>query len=76
MTTPGRGPREDRDAILDALQDQIDDLTAAVVAQQKLLDAHNRVIVELARLAGLGTQDRDQPPQPPNAPHDPGGGHV
>lgn len=57
MTTHGSGPREDRDAILDALQDQIDDLAAALAAQQKLIDAHNNVIVELARLAGLGAND-------------------
>ena len=61
MTGP-TPPRLDRDAFLDALQDQIDDLTAALSAQQTLIDAHNRVIVELARLAGLGTQDRDQQP--------------
>jgi len=44
----------DRDAVLAALQDQIDDLTAALSAQQKLLDAHGSMIIELARLAGLG----------------------
>jgi hypothetical protein len=44
----------DRDAILAAMQDQIDDLAAAVAAQQRLLDAHAAVIIELARLAGLG----------------------
>ena len=46
--------RPDRDAILDALQDQIDDLAAAVAVQQKVIDAHGALIVELARLAGLG----------------------
>ena len=32
-------------------------LLAALAAQQKLIDAHNDVIVELARLAGLGAND-------------------
>ena len=65
MSTP---PRPDRDAILDALQDQIDDLTAAVATQQKLIDAHGSLIVELARLAGLGDARphlrRAMPPHP------------
>jgi hypothetical protein len=73
MTGP-TPPRLDRDAVLEALQDQIDDLTAALRAQQKLIDAHNRVIVELARLAGLGAQDREQPPRPSNSSHGTGGG--
>jgi hypothetical protein len=46
----------DRDAILAALQDQIEDLTAALDAQQRLLEAHAALIIELARLAGLGEQ--------------------
>jgi hypothetical protein len=55
----------DRDAVLAALQDQIDDLTAALSAQQKLLDAHGSVIIELARLAGLGdTTARVRPARP------------
>lgn len=58
-------PRIDRDAILEALQDQIDDLTAAVDAQQRLLDAHAALIIELARLAGLGdTATGLRPPRP------------
>ena len=48
------GPQLDRDAILAALQDQIDDLTTAVTAQQRLLDAHAALLIELVRLAGLG----------------------
>jgi len=65
------GPQMDRDAILEALQDQIDDLTAAYAAQQRLLDAHAALIIELARLAGLGDQaSRVRPPRP----HHPGGG--
>jgi hypothetical protein len=48
------GPQLDRDAILNALQDQIDDLTSAVADQQRLLDTHAALIIELARLAGLG----------------------
>jgi hypothetical protein len=48
------GPQLDRDAILAALLDQIDDLTTAVAAQQRLLDAHAALLIELARLAGLG----------------------
>ena len=51
-------PRMDRDAIIDALQDQIDDLATAIAAQQRLIDAHGAVIVELARLAGLGDRPR------------------
>ena len=47
-------PHMDRDAILEALQDQIDDLTATVTDQQRILDAHATLIIELARLAGLG----------------------
>ena len=65
MNTP---PRPDRDAILDALQDQIDDLTTALAVQQKLIDAHASLIVELARLAGLGDARphlrRAMPPHP------------
>jgi hypothetical protein len=53
----------DRDAVLGALQDQIDDLTTAVTAQQRLLDAHAALIIELARLAGLG-DTRIRPPEP------------
>ena len=59
------GPLMDRDAILEALQDQIDDLTAAVDVQQRLLDAHAALIIELARLAGLGDQGSQvRPPRP------------
>jgi len=47
-------PRMDRDAILEALQDQIDDLTATVTDQQRILDVHATLIIELARLAGVG----------------------
>jgi hypothetical protein len=59
------GPQLDRDAILAALQDQIDDLTAAVAAQQRLLDAHARLIIELTSLAGLGERGSQvRPPRP------------
>ena len=66
------GPLMDRDAILEALQDQIDDLTAAVNTQQRLLDAHAALIIELARLAGLGDQGAQVRP---TWPHLPRGGH-
>jgi hypothetical protein len=57
-------PPLDRDAVLEALQDQIDHLAAAVAAQTRLLDAHAALIVELARLAGLGdTTERLRPPR-------------
>ena len=62
------GPLMDRDAILEALQDQIDDLTAAVDAQQRLLDAHASLIIELARLAGLGDQGAQVRPARPHLP--------
>jgi hypothetical protein len=62
------GPQLDRDAILEALQDQIDDLTAAVDAQQRLLDAHAALIIELARLAGLGDQNSQVRPPHPHLP--------
>jgi hypothetical protein len=59
------GPQLDRDAILAALQDQIDDLTAAVAAQQRLLDAYATLIIELTRLAGLGdTSSQVRPTRP------------
>jgi hypothetical protein len=59
------GPQMDRDAIVEALQDQIDDLTAAIDAQQRLLGAHAELIIELARLAGLGdTGSRVRPARP------------
>lgn len=45
--------RLDRDAVLDAMQDQIDDLTAVVTAQQKQLTRQRRVIAQLAAYAGL-----------------------
>jgi hypothetical protein len=51
----------DRDAILDGLQDQIDDLTSAVHGLHRLLDAHAAIIIELARLAGLGDQPAIRP---------------
>ena len=66
------GPQLDRDAILAALQDQIDDLTAAVTAQQRLLDAHAALIIELARLAGLG--ERGSQVRPPRSARPRGGG--
>lgn len=66
------GPQPDRDAILAALQDQIDDLTAAVAAQQRLLDAHAALIIELARLAGLGDTSSQVRPLRPARPR--GGG--
>jgi uncharacterized coiled-coil protein SlyX len=43
----------DRDAILDALQDQIDDLTATVAAQQRQLDRQQQLIRRLATRTGL-----------------------
>jgi hypothetical protein len=59
------GPQMDRDAILEALQDQIDDLTAAIATQQRLLGAHAELIIELARLAGLGdTGSKVRPARP------------
>jgi hypothetical protein len=65
------GPLMHRDAILEALQDQIDDLTAAVDAQQRLLDAHAALIIELARLAGLGDQGSQvRPPRRPRGGRD------
>ena len=61
------GPELDRDAAA-PFQDQIDDLTAAVVAQRRLLDAHGAMIIELARLAGLGdTGRRSRPDRPRGA---------
>ena len=67
-------PRPDRDAILDAIQDQIDDLAAAVAAQQNLIDAHAALIVELARLAGLGDAGPNLRPALPRHPGAPAGG--
>jgi hypothetical protein len=65
------GPQMDRDATLEALQDQIDDLTASLDAQQRLLDTHAALIIELARLADLGEQGSQvRPPRP----HRPRGG--
>jgi hypothetical protein len=66
------GPQLDRDAILTALQDQIDDLTTAIDAQQRLLDAHAALIIELARLAGLG--EPGSPAHPPRPGRPRGGG--
>lgn len=66
------GPSMDRDAVLAALQDQIDDLTTAVAAQQRLLDAHAALIIELARLAGLG--ERGSQLRPPRPAYPRGGG--
>ena len=64
-------PQMDRDAVIEALQDQIDDLAAAIADQQRLLDAHAALIIELARLAGLGDQGSQvRPPRP----HRPRGG--
>ncbi len=37
---PAGGPTVDLGAVLAAMQDQIDDLTAAVEAQQRTLDEH------------------------------------
>ncbi len=48
-----RPVRLDRDAVLDAMQDQIDDLTAVVAAQQKQLTRQRRLIAQLASYAGL-----------------------
>jgi len=39
---PAGGPTVDLGAVLAAMQDQIDDLTAAVEAQQRTLDEHLR----------------------------------
>jgi hypothetical protein len=59
------GPQLDRDAILAALQDQLDDLTTALAAQQRLLDTHAALIIELARIPGLGdTGSQVRPPRP------------
>ncbi|SCG15593.1 hypothetical protein GA0070610_1828 [Micromonospora echinofusca] len=46
-------PRLDRDATITALQDQIDDLTATCEAQQRQLDAQQRLINQLATRMGL-----------------------
>lgn len=46
-------PQLDRDAIIAALQDQIDDLTATCEAQQRQLDAQQRLINQLATRIGL-----------------------
>ncbi len=51
-----RPVRLDRDAVLDAMQDQIDDLTAVVAAQQKQLTRQRRLIAQLAAYAGLPTE--------------------
>jgi len=66
-------PRMDRDAILEALQDQIDDLTATVTDQQRILDAHAKLIIELAGVAGLGDSTAAIRPARPRP--DRGGGH-
>jgi uncharacterized coiled-coil protein SlyX len=42
-----RPARLDRDAVLDAMQDQIDDLTAVVAAQHKQLTRQRRLIAKL-----------------------------
>jgi hypothetical protein len=48
--TPGGGPPVDVLAILAAMQDQIDDLTAAVEAQQRTIDE----LVRARRASGPG----------------------
>ncbi|MFI7517323.1 hypothetical protein ACIBVK_27880 [Micromonospora echinofusca] len=45
-------PQLDRDATITALQDQIDDLTATCEAQQRQLDAQQRLIKQLATRMG------------------------
>jgi hypothetical protein len=55
-TTMADAPRPDsldRDAIAEGLQDQIDELTAAVAAQQTQLDALHRLVTHLASRAGI-----------------------
>jgi hypothetical protein len=48
----------DREAIIEGLQDQIDELTAAVEAQQTQLDTLNRLVTQLARRAGIAVELR------------------
>lgn len=48
-----RHVRLDRDAVLDALQDQIDDLTAVLAAQREQLDRQRRIIEQLTAHTGL-----------------------
>ncbi|WP_328384356.1 hypothetical protein OHQ88_33390 (plasmid) [Micromonospora zamorensis] len=50
MTTP---PRLDRDAALEALQTQVDDLTEICEYQQRQLDAQSKLIGQLAARAGM-----------------------
>lgn len=60
MADAARPRALDRDAIIEGLQDQIDELTATVEAQQnriagqqRQLDALDRLVTLLARRAGL-----------------------
>ncbi|MBQ1076730.1 hypothetical protein KBX06_26795 [Micromonospora sp. C31] len=46
-------PQLDRDVTITALQDQIDDLTATCEAQQRQLDAQQRLTNQLVTRMGL-----------------------
>ncbi len=59
---PTGGPVVDLGAVLAALQDQIDDLTATVEAQQRTLDEH------------VGAPHPHAPPMRPTGPGDGAGG--
>jgi hypothetical protein len=48
--------RMHRDAALDAMQDQIDDLVAIVAAQQKQLTRQRRLIAQLTAPTGMSAE--------------------
>lgn len=48
-----RHARLDGDAVLDAMQDQIDDLTAMIAAQQKQLTRQRLLIARMSTYLGL-----------------------
>jgi uncharacterized coiled-coil protein SlyX len=53
---PQPGDAMDLGAVLARMQDQLDDLAAAVEAQQRTIDEQQRVIEELTRRVDGGTR--------------------
>lgn len=51
-SAPGTAPRPDYDAVLAAMQDQVDDLIAAMSAQQTAIDSLVSRVSELERRDG------------------------